>query len=229
MLKCFKKDHNPLSVFVFDLILCLIVVNVVFYFLISFVTAVKDDISMTNTTFKILRVETAPLTATEFVVEEQSDQEKVPVLTNEDRIASWIMSNRAIASNLTEEQARQIIFLTQRECVGSSVDYRLVIALMKVESGYFLDATSNAGAKGLMQIVPKWFQKQIDEYGITDVYDIESNIILGCGYLKELSQKTEDPKEYLAMYHGGPAATSASTTYDEQVLRVYYNLLSEVT
>jgi len=50
--------------------------------------------------------------------------------------------------------ARDIASFVYVESKSHEVDYRLVLAVMKVESNFRLDAVSPKGARGLLQIKP---------------------------------------------------------------------------
>lgn len=91
----------------------------------------------------------------------------------------------------------------------SGFDWRLLAAIGYVESGFDVKATSWAGAKGLMQIMPSVAQM----YGFSpnDLNDARQSIELAARILKDLdrklSKKIENPKErikfILASYNAG--------------------------
>lgn len=71
------------------------------------------------------------------------------------------------------------------------IDPYLVYAIIKAESNFKQDATSNKGAKGLMQVTDstgKWIAEKlkIDGFEINDLYDPEINIKIGCWYVDNL-------------------------------------------
>ncbi len=85
----------------------------------------------------------------------------------------------------------------------------LISAVIKRESDYLPRATSSAGARGLMQIMPvnvEWFSHKAGRDGITadDLYDPEINIHLGCWYLYYLGEMFDyDPVLMVCSYHAG--------------------------
>ena len=89
-----------------------------------------------------------------------------------------------------------------------NVDKYLVYALIKAESNFKMDATSNKNAKGIMQLMNKTAQEIAENIGIeyneSTLYDVEKNIMLGTKYLSELLKHYEN--NYLiaiAAYNAG--------------------------
>ncbi|VXB23838.1 bifunctional muramidase and murein lytic transglycosylase [Bacillus sp. 349Y] len=78
---------------------------------------------------------------------------------------------------------------------------KLVHSVVKQESGYNPEATSHAGAAGLMQLMPGTARG----LGVTDIYDPEQNVFAGAKYLKQMLVKYDgDMKLALAAYNAGP-------------------------
>ena len=77
----------------------------------------------------------------------------------------------------------------------------LIEAICYQESRYKEDV-SNGTCIGLMQINTPCHIERMQELGITDIYDIDSNIHVGADYLAELFDKYEDVGVVLAAYHG---------------------------
>lgn len=89
------------------------------------------------------------------------------------------------------------------------LDPFLVAAVIKVESGYNKDATSNKDAKGLMQIGPttgKWAAEVlgVDDYKEEMLFDPQINIRFGTWYIRQLKGEfNEDMDLVLAAYNAG--------------------------
>lgn len=82
------------------------------------------------------------------------------------------------------------------------VDPSLVRAVVQAESNFNPQATSSAGAKGLMQLM----DGTAKTLGVTDSFDPEQNIRGGVKFLKSLLQGFGDVKLALAGYNAGPEA-----------------------
>lgn len=81
------------------------------------------------------------------------------------------------------------------------VDKHLLIALATAESGIDQSAVSEAGAVGVMQLMPATAR----EMGVKDINDAEQNIMGGAKYLKKLLDQFEgDPTLALSAYNAGP-------------------------
>ena len=82
-----------------------------------------------------------------------------------------------------------------------NVSPNLLKAIAKVESDFRPDATSKAGAMGIMQLMPGTARG----LGVTDAYDPEQNIMGGAKYIRQaLDQFDGDVQLALAAYNAGP-------------------------
>jgi soluble lytic murein transglycosylase len=85
-----------------------------------------------------------------------------------------------------------------------------VMAIIKVESGFFPGARSRRGAVGLMQLLPSTARELASEVGLLDLKDDDlknpdTNLHLGVYYLAKLQQMfPEDEMAVLAAYNAGP-------------------------
>lgn len=88
------------------------------------------------------------------------------------------------------------------------LDYRLVLAIMKVESNYKNEAVSRTG-RGLMQINPRSAralarQSGVELKGTKCLHEPEKNIKLGVSYLSKLHSMFENIVSALHAYNAGP-------------------------
>ncbi|MGC8738723.1 MAG: lytic transglycosylase domain-containing protein [Candidatus Hydrogenedens sp.] len=81
------------------------------------------------------------------------------------------------------------------------VDEKLIWAVMEVESAFNPNAVSNAGACGLMQLMPA----TAVEMGVTDIFDPAQNIAGGVQYLNRMLDLFNGNIDFaLAGYNAGP-------------------------
>ena len=101
------------------------------------------------------------------------------------------------------------------ECAAEyGFDFCLILAVVKAESGFDPSAKSAAGAIGLMQLMPATADFIADKTGfgditVADLYKPETNILLGCAYLRYLADKFGDIKLALYAYNAGEGNVAA--------------------
>lgn len=100
-----------------------------------------------------------------------------------------------------------------------NVDESLIKAIIKTESSFNENATSKAGASGLMQLMPSTFEAVKDE-GYSDIYNPEQNIFTGTKLFSQLLDSSESVEEALAKYNAGAGNVSR---YGKEKYSSYYN------
>jgi soluble lytic murein transglycosylase-like protein len=108
-----------------------------------------------------------------------------------------------------------------------SLDPRLVLAVIAVESNFHTKATSPKNAQGLMQLIPETQAR----FGVTDPYDRDQNLRGGMRYLKWLIEYFKgDLARALAGYnageksvdrHGGIPPYAETVAYVAKVRELY--------
>jgi soluble lytic murein transglycosylase-like protein len=128
---------------------------------------------------------------------------------------------------LVEHLAKRFLIATQatEHMVGTAhraaqavgLDPLLVLAVISIESRFNPIAESVMGAKGLMQIIPKYHRAKLLEHGGDEaVLDPESNILVGTRILQEYVYRTGTLEAGLQSYNG--AARDESAQYAQKVM-----------
>ena len=110
-----------------------------------------------------------------------------------------------LAKRYRVSQAVTLDLVTMAHAAGHQigVDPLLIIAVMAVESRFNPIAESVMGAKGLMQIIPKYHSDKFRDFGgVKQVFDPETNILVGSQIIKEYMVRTGNLKPALQMYGG---------------------------
>lgn len=103
--------------------------------------------------------------------------------------------------SLTVSKAKQIIDWVYEYSAIHGTDPLLVLAMMRNESGFSPKATSKYGAKGLLQVVPRYHREKLQG---RNPYDVSTNIDVGIQVLKEyLEQNNNKVPPTLKKYSGG--------------------------
>ena len=115
----------------------------------------------------------------------------------------WCRANRPSKAPPHDELVRQA-------AATEGLDVDLLRALMMVESSGRADAVSRAGARGLMQLVPRTATEVAGKIGVEDfrpdmLFDPGLNLRLGAHYLAAMLKRYDgDESLALAAYNAGP-------------------------
>ena len=128
----------------------------------------------------------------------------------------WLMtmSNRLapLVPNVNTRMA--LLELIHEEATRAQVSPELVLAIISVESDFNRFAVSEAGAQGLMQIMPFWLKLSGQPGG--NLFHENTNLRLGCTILKYyLGRSHGDIREALQRYNGA----TVGIDYSDRVLR----------
>lgn len=131
-------------------------------------------------------------------------------------LAEYIAKRWRIAS----ESAASFVSIAYRAGNLHSVDPLLILAVMAIESGYNPVAESFMGAKGLMQVIPRFHLEKLTPHGGAEaLLDPEVNILVGAQILREYSRRLRDQELALQMYGGAfdePTAQYANKVFAER-------------
>lgn len=129
---------------------------------------------------------------------------------------------------IAAEPTARIVETAYRTALHAGLDPLLVLAVISVESRFNPIAESVMGAKGLMQIIPKYHYAKLERYGSAEggveeaVLDPESNIRVGARILHEYVHRMGTLEGGLQFYNG--ALRDASTQYAQKVFAEYRRL-----
>jgi soluble lytic murein transglycosylase-like protein len=129
---------------------------------------------------------------------------------------------------VSQDVAFNLVGLAHQAGRELHLDPLLIIAVMAVESGFNPIAESVAGAKGLMQIIPRFHGDKLEEFGgERAVFDPATNIQVGSQILKDYIRQTGNVGSALQMYAG--ALGDNEDQYTTKVLGMKQRLQSVVS
>jgi soluble lytic murein transglycosylase-like protein len=121
---------------------------------------------------------------------------------------------------IAEEAAARFVSLAYRAGSAHSVDPVLILAVMAIESRYNPVAESGMGAKGLMQVIPRFHLEKLSDHGGEEkLLEPEVNIDVGAQILREYYRRLRDEELALQMYAGAfdePTSQYANKVFAER-------------
>ena len=120
--------------------------------------------------------------------------------------------------NVSQDVTLDLVTMAHAAGRQIGLDPLLIIAVMAVESRFNPLAESVAGAKGVMQVIPKYHLAKFRQVGGDkwSVFDPETNILVGSQILKEYMRRTGSLNAALQLYVGSPQ--DDSDTYTGKVM-----------
>ena len=119
----------------------------------------------------------------------------------------WVKKNAH--EKLSTARARFYVDLAYKEARKQELDPKLVLSIMKTESGFKARARSGYGAVGLMQVYPPVHQ---DKLKGKDPYHVPTNVAVGTKILKDCIRRKGNMSAALSCYSGG------ATNYHQKVV-----------
>lgn len=114
-------------------------------------------------------------------------------------LAVYLSRRYKVAADATE----QLVGAAHEAGNRLGLDPLLILAVMAVESRFNPIAESVMGAKGLMQVIPKFHQDKLEEHGGGDsVFDPMTNILVGARILKDAMRRGGGLMPGLQLYAG---------------------------
>jgi len=133
---------------------------------------------------------------------------------------------RAVAESIAKRYriadaaAAHFVSVAYRAADQHRLDALLILAVMAIESRYNPVAESVMGAKGLMQVIPKYHQEKLYQHGgDQSLLEPEVNILVGAQILREYQRRFGDLETALQMYAGAldePTAQYSAKVFAEK-------------
>jgi soluble lytic murein transglycosylase-like protein len=166
---------------------------------------------------KLIPAPAAQLSAAAFSrLTQEAPKSEVAVVDERDpqhqALATYLARRYRVASDATVD------LVAEAHAVGQILDLDplLILAVISVESRFNPIAESDYGAKGLMQVVPRFHQDKLSEHGGEPaVLDPRTNILVGAQILKEYIRRTGSMEAGLQLYAG--AADDPVQGYSQKV------------
>lgn len=131
---------------------------------------------------------------------------------------------------LGEVKLKNIAEMVYDESMRYNVDYRLVLAIMKIESNFKHDAVSHKGARGLLQVKPSCAKFIAPDAGVKwrgakTLDEPEKNIKIGVHLFSSLVEDFQSINMALHAYHVGPTRLKEILTEKKRPQKRYLNLV----
>lgn len=129
----------------------------------------------------------------------------------------WLVDmSRRLSDKIPDDEKRlKLLRQIHYEATRAKLYPELVLAVINVESDFNRFAISNAGAMGLMQVMPFWL-KEIGKPR-DNLFDVRTNLRMGCTILKYYLKKEKgDLTRALARYNG----SLGSYRYTNRIFKV---------
>lgn len=139
------------------------------------------------------------------------------VLNREQQVVAEFIAKRY---RVAEDAAGEFVALAYRAGAQFSLDPLLILAVMAIESSYNPIAQSVMGARGLMQVIPKYHPEKLEPHGGEQaLLEPTVNILVGAQILREYQRRLGDTEAALQMYAGAfdePTSQYASKVFAEK-------------
>jgi soluble lytic murein transglycosylase-like protein len=139
------------------------------------------------------------------------------VLNREQQVVAEFIAKRY---RVAEDAAGEFVAVAYRAGAQFSLDPMLILAVMAIESRYNPVAESVMGARGLMQVIPKYHPEKLEPHGGEQaLLEPQVNILVGAQILREYQRRLGDTEAALQMYNGAfdePSSQYANKVFAEK-------------
>ncbi len=150
---------------------------------------------------------------------------RLEATTKEDELRAEKLAKYINATYPVREQhAEDIVSIAIENANKHNLEAEMILAIIAVESMYNTNAKSGFGARGLMQVIPKYHPEKLGNIGGADgLYEVDKNIHVGTKILAEyLKWDKGNMTKALLRYNG--SYSDKSQKYAKKVLHVYDRL-----
>jgi len=153
-----------------------------------------------------------------------------------ERIVAYLKGNKA---DMREDNLKALVHTVCDQSKQRDLDYRLVLAVIKVESNFKRDVVSSKGVQGLFQIKPSLAKYIAKDAGVTwngtqCLHEPDNNIKLGVYHLSRLIDDFKSLPAALLAYNTGTKKTRAQqagkgapkNAFTKRVMKEYRNNIS---
>ena len=141
-----------------------------------------------------------------------------PLVREQQAVAEYIAKRYRVA----EDAITRFVAIAYQAGEQHRVDPLLILAVMAIESRYNPVAESVVGARGLMQVIPKYHPEKLDQHGGEEaLLEPEVNIKIGAQILREYQRRFGDTETALQVYAGAfdePTSRYANKVFAEKAL-----------
>ena len=126
-----------------------------------------------------------------------------------------------------EQMIKEMTPVIEKHAHAHNLEPELVAAVIQVESSWYPKAVSEAGACGLMQVIPKWNPKPDGSlYTCEELKEPEINIEVGTKALRWWMDRAKGDRELaLCAYNAGYICFKKMRySYVKRVMNVYYTI-----
>jgi soluble lytic murein transglycosylase len=112
-------------------------------------------------------------------------------------------------ATISEDELKNVAIMIYKASGQHNLDYRLILAIMKIESNFRHNAVSSKGARGLLQVKPshaKFIARDMGIlwYGDKTLDEPDKNIKIGVHFFSELMGDFDNVNMALLAYNIGP-------------------------
>jgi soluble lytic murein transglycosylase-like protein len=157
-----------------------------------------------------------PFAVTQSAAEGATQVAETPLDLEQRAVSEFIAKRYRVA----EDAAGEFVAIAYRAGEQHRVDPLLILAVMAIESRYNPVAESVMGARGLMQVIPRYHPEKLEPHGGEQaLLEPEVNIVVGAQILREYTRRFGDLEAALQMYNGAldePTSRYANKVFAEK-------------